>query len=113
VPTPPEIAAAFNVAPELTQVSAGMSDWETWRDAHAPWSGPPGRVSPMFYTSGTTGRPKGVLRGQMRPEQLALAERVSTLAYGIRPDDNQVVLMNGPYTGHRRQVSDVAIDHAE
>jgi len=96
VPTPPEIAAAFNVAPELARVPDGMIDWDEWRDAQAPWSGPIGRMSPMFYTSGTTGRPKGVRRGQMRPEQLAAAERVSTLAYGIAPNDHQVVLMNGP-----------------
>src|SRR5438445_608587 len=55
-----------------------------------------GRMSPMFYTSGTTGPPKGARRGQLRPEQLAAAERVSTLAYGIAPNDDQVVLMNGP-----------------
>ena len=96
VPTPPEIAAAFNVAPELARTPGGMIDWDEWRDAQAPWSGPIGRMSPMFYTSGTTGRPKGVRRGQMRPEQLAAAERVSTLAYGIAPNDHQVVLMNGP-----------------
>ena len=96
VPTPPEIAAAFNVADDHTRVPSGMTDWDMWRDAHAPFPGPPGRMSPMFYTSGTTGRPKGVRRGQIRPEQLAAAERVSTLAYGVAPNDNQVVLMNGP-----------------
>jgi long-chain acyl-CoA synthetase len=96
VPTPPEIASAFNVGAELARVPAGMTDWNEWRDAHAPWSGPLGRMSPMFYTSGTTGRPKGVRRGQMRPEQLGAAERVSTITYGIGPDAEQVVLMNGP-----------------
>ena len=96
VSTPPEIASAFNIAADLTVVPSGMTDWDAWRDTHDQWSGPLGRMSPMFYTSGTTGRPKGVRRGQMRPEQLAAAERVSTLAYGIKPGDDQVVLMNGP-----------------
>jgi long-chain acyl-CoA synthetase len=96
VPTPPEIAAAFNIAPELAVVPSGVTDWNAWRETHAPWSGPLGRMSPMFYTSGTTGQPKGVRRGQMRSEQLAAAERVATLAYGIAPNDDQVVLMNGP-----------------
>ena len=96
VATPPEIADAFGVSQEAAAAPAGMTDWDQWRDTHAPWTGPLGRMSPMFYTSGTTGRPKGVRRGQMRPEQLAAAERVSALAYGIKPDDNQVVLMNGP-----------------
>src|SRR5437660_2236523 len=96
VATPPEIAAAFGVSPEAAAVPSGMTDWDQWRDAHAAWQGPTGRVSPMFYTSGTTGKPKGVRRGQSRPEQQTALERVSTLTYGIKPNDNQVVLMNGP-----------------
>src|ERR1043165_7084910 len=96
VATPPEIAAAFGVSPEAAAVPAGMTDWDRWRDVHAPWPGPLGRMSPMFYTSGTTGKPKGVRRGQMRPEQMVAAERVSALTYGIKPGDNQVVLVNGP-----------------
>jgi long-chain acyl-CoA synthetase len=50
----------------------------------------------MFYTSGTTGRPKGVRRQQMRPEQVAAAERVSAITYGVKPNEDQVILMNGP-----------------
>ena len=60
--TPPEIAAAFNVAPELTQVPDGMTDWDRWRDACAIAGRPRSDGAPMFYTSGTTGRPKGVRR---------------------------------------------------
>src|SRR6478672_9417274 len=56
VSTPPEIAAAFKVPAELAAVPAGMTDWDQWREAQAPWTGPIGRMSPMFYTSGTTGR---------------------------------------------------------
>jgi long-chain acyl-CoA synthetase len=96
MPTPPEIAAAFNVAPELMQVPAGLTDWEIWRDGHAPSRAPPGRASPMFYTSGTTGMPKGVRRKAMRPEQLGAAERVGAIAYGVKPGEAQVILMNGP-----------------
>ncbi|MFO1111797.1 MAG: acyl-CoA synthetase [Bradyrhizobium sp.] len=96
VPTPPEIANAFNIPPELTRIPDGMTGWDVWRDAQAPRSGEAGRASPMFYTSGTTGRPKGVRRGQMRPEQMAAAERVSALTYGLKPNDSQIVLMNGP-----------------
>ena len=96
VPTPPEIAAAFNVAPELMQVPAGLTDWEIWRDGHAPSPEPPGRASPVFYTSGTTGMPKGVRRKAMRPEQLGAAERVGAIAYGVKPGEDQVILMNGP-----------------
>jgi len=39
------------------------SQWDAWRDAHAPWRGTsPHLGNPMVYTSGTTGRPKGVRR---------------------------------------------------
>lgn len=96
VATPPEIAAAFGIAPELTQVPDGMTDWDRWRDTHAASTEPAVGGAPMFYTSGTTGQPKGVRRKPMPPEQLAAAARVGTIAYGIKPDEDQVILMNGP-----------------
>ena len=96
VTTPAEIAAAFNIAPALTQVPDGMTDWDRWRDGHAASQEPPIGSAPMFYTSGTTGLPKGVRRKPMKPEQQAASARVGTIAYGIRADDDQVILMNGP-----------------
>src|SRR3954471_12985195 len=57
VTTPPEIATAFNVAPALTQVPDAMTDWDRWRDSHAPLQESPIGSGPMFYTSGTTGLP--------------------------------------------------------
>jgi long-chain acyl-CoA synthetase len=94
--TPPEIAAAYEVAPALTQVPRGMTGWDAWRDSHEPSQEPPGRSAPMFYTSGTTGMPKGVRRQPMRPEQVAASERVGGIAYGVKPNEDQVILMNGP-----------------
>src|SRR5712691_13015321 len=35
VKTPPEIAAAFNVAPSQAKIPDGMTDWDDWRDSHA------------------------------------------------------------------------------
>jgi long-chain acyl-CoA synthetase len=96
VTTPPEIAAAFGVSSDLARVPEGLLDWDVWRDGHAPSRDTPGRASPMFYTSGTTGRPKGVRRLPMQPEQLVAAERVSAITYGVKPNDDQVILMNGP-----------------
>lgn len=96
VATPPEIADVFSVAPELARVPDGFVDWDTWRDSHAPSKDAPGRASPMFYTSGTTGRPKGVRRLPMQPEQIAIAERVSAITYGVKPNEDQIILMNGP-----------------
>jgi long-chain acyl-CoA synthetase len=96
VATPPEIAAAFGVAPDLTQVPDGMTGWDFWRDGHAPSLQAPLGASPMFYTSGTTGLPKGVRRKPLPSEQMAAAARVGTIAYGIEPNEDQVILMNGP-----------------
>jgi long-chain acyl-CoA synthetase len=96
VTTPPEIAAAFDIAPALTRVPDGMTDWDNWRDTHAASTDAAVGSSPMFYTSGTTGLPKGVRRKSMQPEHLAAAARVGTIAYGIKPGDDQVILMNGP-----------------
>ncbi|MEP6838976.1 MAG: AMP-binding protein, partial [Bradyrhizobium sp.] len=96
VTTPPEIAVAFNIEASLTQVPTGMTDWDGWRDTHAPWQEAPIGGAPMFYTSGTTGLPKGVRRKPMKPEQQAASARVGTLAYGIKANDDQVILMNGP-----------------
>jgi long-chain acyl-CoA synthetase len=36
VATPPEIADAFSVSAALTKVPDGMTDWDIWRDTHAP-----------------------------------------------------------------------------
>ncbi len=97
VKTPPEIAAAYGIAASACSVPNSMVDWDVWRGWHAPLEGGAGRASPMFYTSGTTGAPKGVRRHLMRPEQAVAAERVGVIAYGIKASEaGQVVLMNGP-----------------
>lgn len=96
VATPPEIATAYGVNPADTRVPLGATDWDDWRDGHAPSQEPPMRASAMFYTSGTTGRPKGVRRQPMPPEQAAAAERVSGITYGVKPNEDQIILMNGP-----------------
>jgi long-chain acyl-CoA synthetase len=96
VQTPPEVAAAYGVTPELARVPDGMIDWDVWRDTHQPLTDAPIGAAPMFYTSGTTGLPKGVRRRPASPELQAAAARVGALTYGIKPNDDQVILMNGP-----------------
>jgi long-chain acyl-CoA synthetase len=96
VATPPELAATFAIPAELTNVPAGLTDWDRWREDHPEMQEPPRRAAAMIYTSGTTGMPKGVRRRPMQPEQAAASERMGAIAYGIRPSDNQVVLINGP-----------------
>ena len=73
-----------------------MTDWDIWRDTHAPSQEAPIGSAAMFYTSGTTGLPKGVRRKPMKPEQAAASARVGGIAYGVKPNEDQVILMNGP-----------------
>jgi long-chain acyl-CoA synthetase len=96
VRTPPEIAVAYGVAEAATEVPAGATDFDVWRELHAPVENAPKRALTMFYTSGTTGRPKGVTRAPMTTEQAAASERVGGIAYGLKPNEDQIILMNGP-----------------
>ena len=63
-----------------------IAEFETWLAAQAPYAGV--RRTPrghMAYTSGTTGRPKGVRRLPPTPEQQVLAAQVARDALGIYP----------------------------
>src|SRR4051794_9946901 len=82
VETPPELAATFSIAPGLTEIPAGLTDWDRWRDGQPEAQERPRRAAAMIYTSGTTGMPKGVRRMPMQPEQAAASERVGAIAYG-------------------------------
>ncbi len=77
----------------LSQVESGLparvaviAQWAGWRDAQSPWSGaqrnPRGN---MPYTSGTTGRPKGVRRAAATEAQRALAVELYRTVLGIEP----------------------------
>ena len=77
----------------LDQIRPGVPDcvsivktWEQWREQHPPWSGtartPRGN---MPYTSGTTGRPKGVRRVPANEEQRRLAAELYRVALGVEP----------------------------
>jgi long-chain acyl-CoA synthetase len=68
----------------------GAIDYEPWLAHQAPYDGP--RVAPrghMAYTSGTTGRPKGVLRDPVPldelPAQQARVQAVVRETFGVAP----------------------------
>src|SRR5215471_17825407 len=58
VPTPAEIAAAYDIADELATPPAKVLLWEDLVTCFPPLpEGPAGAISSMIYTSGTTGNP--------------------------------------------------------
>jgi long-chain acyl-CoA synthetase len=62
------------------------TEWAGWRDSHAPWAGTPRAPrGSMPYTSGTTGRPKGVRRNPLSDEQVKLNAEANRLTWGIEP----------------------------
>ncbi|WP_298726092.1 acyl-CoA synthetase [uncultured Ferrovibrio sp.] len=97
VPTPPEIAAAYGVADILPPEAAKLTQWEDWLLAQTPLreDTPPPRNA-MIYTSGTTGRPKGVRRAAPTPEQAAGNIVAASTYFGLDPQEEKVILMNGP-----------------
>jgi long-chain acyl-CoA synthetase len=93
--TPPEIAGAYGVQPDLCHVPDGMTDYEAWRDGFEPLTGEaPLQRGSMIYTSGTTGNPKGVRREPNSPERQARLAELALRSFGIRPGG--VVAMTGP-----------------
>ena len=69
VETPEEIAEAYNIAHNACQIPGAIPEWYGWLDAHEKWNKSPVAPSnPMFYTSGTSGMPKGVRRQPVAPE---------------------------------------------
>jgi long-chain acyl-CoA synthetase len=96
VETPPEVAAAYGIGASRCHVPGALPEWSRWISAHAEWETPPPCMAqPLFYSSGTTGRPKGVVRRAATPEVAASAGRRTVAAFGIA-DANVRAVMTGP-----------------
>jgi long-chain acyl-CoA synthetase len=73
---------------DITTLLHGDADhsWSRLRDAAPPFDGPARAPrGAMFYTSGTTGRPKGILRDAATPEQAARSQDVLRQVLGLTP----------------------------
>jgi len=92
VKTPPEIAEAYGIEETSTLVPDGQTDYEAWLSSLEEWNGAP-RNSPgaMLYTSGTTGKPKGVRRKPPKAEQMQLGRKIGARVYGFGPNARAVV----------------------
>src|SRR5262245_4265953 len=86
VATPPEVATAYGLVPLAAEAVRGALDYEAWLGAVPAYQGsseaPP---LTMFYTSGTTGAPKGVRRPAPNPAQLVVSDRMRREVFGIVP----------------------------
>jgi len=97
VETPPEIARAYGLNADACRVPAGLTSWNEWVDAHAAIAAPEtASRGAMFYTSGTTGRPKGVRREPIDPTSvMMLMMKASAEAWGFTRSD-VTGLVTGP-----------------
>ena len=98
VDTPDELRAAYPGTPFSADDALR---WEMALAEVQPWAATPVPImGPMFYTSGTTGLPKGVKRStQVPPEVAAAAQRRSLLAWGLAPAEGEArprAVMTGP-----------------
>src|SRR5438067_522853 len=94
----PSLKQYVDVALEQTPTCSVLWTGEEYEGAIAsasPWP-TEGWRSPafIFYTSGTPGRPKGVVHGGLTPDNMALAQQGLVALWGFRDDD--VHILAGP-----------------
>src|SRR6266540_1596130 len=84
-PAPP-LPTAFDLAADRCRPPPGALEWESWLAASSRDDGGPRQpLQPMYYSSGTTGRPKGIRRVPPTAEQLARIAEIVHIVYGIEP----------------------------
>ncbi|MDM0033573.1 AMP-binding protein [Variovorax sp. J22P271] len=111
VPTPRDVLRAYGLDDAV--VPEGAHDWAAWRDGFAPCTAEPvPSLGSMLYTSGTTGRPKAVMRLPGTPQQHAGSRRVRAMASQAREGMRTAVV--GPlYHAGPNAAARVALDMAE
>lgn len=111
VPTPQDVLDAYGLSPAPPPADA--QDWAHWRDGFAACTqAAVPSVGSMLYTSGTTGRPKAVMRLPGTPQQHEGSKRVRAMASQARAGMRTAVV--GPlYHAGPNAAARVALDMAE
>jgi len=80
------LRTAFALDPARCRVPAGALEWEDFLASTPAYRGPPRTPrQSMPYSSGTTGRPKGIRREPPSPEQLAATASTARIVLGVEP----------------------------
>jgi len=86
VEPPAELRAAFKLTPAQCRAPEGAIEYERWLADSPSYDGPPRQIhGSVPYSSGTTGKPKGVMRSPAAPENLARMIEVTQTVLGIKP----------------------------
>jgi len=97
VPVAEPIRAAYGLDAIHAQPPAGHADWNLWLQRFEPWTQPaPAARGAMVYTSGTTGRPKGVRRIPGGAATQAVFNRVIATAMGLAEGETIRAVATGP-----------------
>jgi long-chain acyl-CoA synthetase len=93
VPPAPPLRQAFALAAVHCRVPPGVLDWETLLADAPPHEGPPYPIlPPLHYSSGTTGRPKGIQRAALTPEQLTRSLDNVRIGFGVEPGTRTAII---------------------
>lgn len=98
-PTPQELLSAFPRSAANASAGAGRIEWDRVLQDNKPHAGQatPGNRGSVFYTGGTTGRPKGVVREPMPDEVWRAARQRSIIGFGLDTAEQEMcTLVTGP-----------------
>lgn len=99
VPTTDEVRAAFSLSEEECRVKQGDTNWTTWQQNYEPLADDKIRHSGTLgisYTSGTTGKPKGVERDVPDAAAVAKLYGIADEIFGVEYGQSVRVLVSAP-----------------